>query len=190
MAGGVNLYSYAGNNPISFSDPFGLCHKLQWGNCTQMDMGREAAYSPDGGLTTVIVRHDGMEERRRGGDPNWRNNNPGNMGDSRFARSHGSIGESGRWAVFSNRQDGYDASLSNLQSSRYRTLTLDSAIATWAPASDGNNVPAYQSFVAHRTGLNHIGVMGNFSDSETRSILDAIAVHEGSSVGTVTYQRP
>ena len=25
LAGGVNLYGYAGNNPTSFSDPFGLC---------------------------------------------------------------------------------------------------------------------------------------------------------------------
>ena len=25
MAGGTNLYAYAGNNPVSFSDPFGLC---------------------------------------------------------------------------------------------------------------------------------------------------------------------
>jgi hypothetical protein len=27
LAGGVNLYSYAGNNPVSFDDPFGLCPK-------------------------------------------------------------------------------------------------------------------------------------------------------------------
>jgi len=28
LAGGVNLYSYAGNGPVSFSDPFGLCDEL------------------------------------------------------------------------------------------------------------------------------------------------------------------
>ncbi len=32
LAGGVNLYSYAGSNPIAFSDPFGLCPKSAGGN--------------------------------------------------------------------------------------------------------------------------------------------------------------
>lgn len=30
LAGGVNLYAYAGNNPVAFSDPFGLCTPMPW----------------------------------------------------------------------------------------------------------------------------------------------------------------
>ena len=33
LAGGVNLYAYAGNNPVSFSDPFGLCPQLWRAEC-------------------------------------------------------------------------------------------------------------------------------------------------------------
>ena len=37
LAGGVNLYAYAGNNPIAFSDPFGLCKDSEKGNATQSE---------------------------------------------------------------------------------------------------------------------------------------------------------
>jgi RHS repeat-associated protein len=42
LAGGLNLYGYAGGDPINFSDPFGLdpCRDKQRGNCTQAQEGK------------------------------------------------------------------------------------------------------------------------------------------------------
>jgi hypothetical protein len=37
LAGGVNLYSYAGSNPVSFSDPYGLC-PIPPSNCLDVVM--------------------------------------------------------------------------------------------------------------------------------------------------------
>ena len=33
LAGGLNLYGYAGGDPINYSDPFGLCTQEKWWTC-------------------------------------------------------------------------------------------------------------------------------------------------------------
>lgn len=63
LAGGLNLYAYAGNNPVMFSDPFGLCPESK----------RDRAGNCPGGLTVrewdaveegiAEVRHAGMRAR-------------------------------------------------------------------------------------------------------------------------------
>ncbi len=40
LAGGANLYQFNGNDPVTFTDPFGLKECEQKGNCTQADGGQ------------------------------------------------------------------------------------------------------------------------------------------------------
>ena len=63
LAGGLNSYGFAGGNPISFSDPFGLCHtyedKSKDANCVKLvaDLrraGAEAAKSLKAGERNVF----------------------------------------------------------------------------------------------------------------------------------------
>jgi lysozyme len=62
LAGGVNLYSYAGNNPVSFSDPFGLCPKCKIDDAGKAFIAKEEGfranvYADPGGRRTIGFGH-------------------------------------------------------------------------------------------------------------------------------------
>jgi RHS repeat-associated protein len=55
VAGGLNLYQFNGNNPVAYTDPFGLEACKLYGNCTQSDGGSYGLVDPNtkGGLEPV-----------------------------------------------------------------------------------------------------------------------------------------
>jgi len=51
LAGGVNLYAYAANNPVAYSDPFGLCEPF----CTAIDVAMVTADVADIAVNGMTV---------------------------------------------------------------------------------------------------------------------------------------
>jgi hypothetical protein len=98
------------------------------------------------GLARIIDRGVLWQEVRSGGTRSWRNNNSGNISAGGFATHQGAVGDDGRFAIFAARSAGDGAKLTLLRSSSYAELTLDAAIARWAPEGE-NPTAAYQAFV-------------------------------------------
>jgi RHS repeat-associated protein len=69
LAGGVNLYAYAGNNPVSFSDPFGLCQKCV---SNDDDGGGSCDYDEDGSeAPSEIAAHNSVHATSALGQAAW-----------------------------------------------------------------------------------------------------------------------
>ena len=119
------------------------------------------------------------------GDPsqprNMRNNNPGNIEDGPFARSlPGYAGSDGRFAIFDNPQAGTAAKLRLLKSYGDRGFdTPREIIGRWAPASDGNDVDGYASFVSRKLGVNPDDPLDMMDDATLMGLAGAIQEFEG-----------
>jgi hypothetical protein len=137
--------------------------------------------SPSGSFYTAAG-----DTLRRGGDRNWRNNNPGNVEFGSFARNHGAIGSDGRFAIFPDPATG-NAALRFLLQNTYGSSTIAQMMQRYAPPSE-TNTENYVEFIENRTGLSRSDVAGQLTADQLASLGSAINTMEGGHPGT-TYDR-
>ena len=142
-----------------------------------------AASATAAGNDVIYTNQDGLRYNRSGGTRAWRNNNPGNIINSEFARKHGAIGTAGGFAVFPDENTGAAAITALLQTDKYNRLTVGGVINKYAPPSQ-NNTAGYQKKVEQRTGIPLSTPMTQLNNEQLQRIVNVIRQVEGWKVGS------
>ena len=140
---------------------------------------------PGIGTTRMYVGNDGNIYEASGGSRAWRNNNPGNLEDGKFARNNGAIGTDGRFAIFPDTATGFNAMASLLATNSYQKLTIEGAINRYAPPNE-NNVENYLKSIERQTGFPRSTPMNKLSKDNLLNLAKAMAKHEGNISGKKT----
>ncbi|MDQ2079478.1 hypothetical protein RA307_04725 [Xanthobacteraceae bacterium Astr-EGSB] len=133
----------------------------------EFDPGGADGVNPETGRTRITV----TPLRSQAAQPRGiRNNNPGNIEDGPFARSlPGYAGSDGRFARFAAPEAGEFAIQRLLDSYAGRGINTPAGVVSrWAPADDGNPVPAYSAYVAEGLGVSPDDVI-DLRDPKVRS---------------------
>ncbi len=144
-----------------------------------------ATASTAGSGSVTYTNPDGTTTTLTGGSLAWRDNNPGNLVYNSNTIALGAIGSNNGFAVFPDLSTGTAALTSILNSSTYQSLSIDAAIARYAPAFE-NNTSAYQSFVTNTLGVSGTTTLSSLSPSQMQSLQSAIQTQEGYKVGTIS----
>jgi hypothetical protein len=100
-------------------------------------------------LRIIYYRKDGSSAIYIGGQRNWRNNNPGNIGygNGILVKRLGAIGKAGGFAVFPNYEIGRAAIFGVLKQDSFQNRTVSKAIEVWAPKEDNNDTELYKKHI-------------------------------------------
>jgi hypothetical protein len=143
----------------------------------------QAQSAQSNGMTVSLTYPDGTIERRTGNHPQ-RDNNPGNIEAGDFTDRHGAIGKDKGFAVFPAPEVGWAALDANLRSNKYQNLSIDAAIADYAPARGKNgeflnDTPKYQANVRAALGLPGDTKLSALTPQQFETLKQAIAQFEG-----------
>lgn len=138
-------------------------------------------------LRIVYYREDGSSAIFIGGQRNWRNNNPGNIGygNGKLVKRLGAIGQAGSFAVFPDYETGRKAIFSVLKKDDFQGRTVAKAIEVWAPKEDGNNTELYKKHVQEWTKIDLKRPVDSLSEEEIEKLVKAIERKEGSKPGKI-----
>lgn len=126
----------------------------------------------------IYTAADGHKYKKSGGSRAWRNNNPGNIRYTKFARDQGAIGQAGNFAVFPDEETGINAVRALLRSKSYNTLTVGGAISRYAPPFE-NDTAAYHRQMEKRTGLSMNTNMSQLTPEQFERVVTTIRQIEG-----------
>jgi len=151
IGGDYNLYRFVDNDPVDWLDPYGLKKKKE--------------------------KYDGYSKEN--GSKSWRDNNPGNIIDSKWAKEHGAIGcdANSKFAKFKTEADGLKA-LKDLLNSNYSDKQILDAINKYAPPSE--NDPAQYIKLLDEFGIDTSKTVG---ENNLDSLAAAIKKVEGWKTG-------
>jgi hypothetical protein len=141
------------------------------------------AYASDDRV--IYVDQTGRRWVREGGTRSWRNNNPGNLRATPFARRHGAIGSAGGFAVFPDYQTGRNALSALLRGRTYRNLTIHQMVSRYTETDQ----QAYRRCLQRYSGLNLNRRIRELTEAEFQRLLDAIQYCEGWREGCEFLQR-
>ena len=141
-----------------------------------------AADYKKGSSAVIYTAADGSRVLRLGGPRSWRNNNPGNMRFTEFARDQGAIGTAGKFAVFPSVEIGRPALFLLLRETKYLNLSISKAISRYAPPEE-NDTDNYERLIAKLTGLDVTRKLSDLNATEFLKVVSAIEKIEGYTAG-------
>lgn len=144
-----------------------------------------ATAATGGGSTVTYTNADGTTTTLNGGSMAWRNNNPGNLVYNANTAALGAISSNNGFAVFPDVATGSAALAGILNTQTYQNLSVNAAIARYAPAFE-NNTSAYQAFVTNTLGVPSTTTLSSLSQTQMQSLQAAIQKQEGYTAGSVT----